>query len=66
MKKIGAITVTENNEMISNSRKALECAKSIENRLEQRLERMEVINGYVMTTDREKWKKYNEEIERFV
>lgn len=65
-KKPGAITATENKEIVSNSQKALEFVKSAENRLKRKLERIEVINGYVMTTDKKKWEKYNKERERFV
>lgn len=63
-KKPGAITATENKEIVNNSQKALECAKSSEKRLKRKLKRIEVINGYVMTTDKEKWEKYNKEKER--
>lgn len=58
-KKPGAITSTENKEIVSNSQKALDWAKSAENKLKRKLERIEVINGYVMTTDKEKWEQYN-------
>lgn len=64
--KPGAITATENKEIVNNSQKALECFKSDENKLKQKLERIEVINGYVMTTNKEKWIKYNQDRERFV
>lgn len=65
-KKPGAITSTENKEIVNNSQKALECFKSDENKLKQKLERIEVINGYVMTTNKKKWEQYNQERERFV
>lgn len=65
-KKPGAITATENKEIVNNSQKALEYAKSAENKLKRKLERIEVINGYVMTTNKKKWEKYNKERERFV
>lgn len=58
-KKPVAITATENKEIVSNSQKALECVKSAEKRLKQKLERIEVINGYVMTTNKNKWEQYN-------
>lgn len=64
--KPGAITATENKEIVNNSQKALECVKSAEKRLKRKLERIEVINGYVMTTDKKKWIKYNKDRERFV
>lgn len=63
-KKPGSITATENKEIVSNSQKSLECAKSDEKKFKRKLERIEVINGYVMTTDKEKWIKYNKERER--
>lgn len=61
-----AITATENKEIVNNSQKALECVKSAEKRLKRKLERIEVINGYVMTTNKKKWEQYNKERERFV
>lgn len=64
--KPGAITSTENKEIVNNSQKALECVKSAEKRLKRKLERIEVINGYVMTTNIDKWIKYNQQRERFV
>lgn len=64
--KPGAITATENKEIVNNSQKALDAAKSTEKRIKRKLKRIEVINGYVLTTDKKKWIKYNQERERFV
>lgn len=64
--KPGAITDTENKEIVNNSQKALDAAKSTEKRIKRKLKRIEVINGYVLTTDKKKWIKYNQERERFV
>lgn len=61
-----AITATENKEIVNNSQKALDAAKSTEKRIKRKLKRIEVINGYVLTTDKKKWIKYNQERERFV
>jgi tetrahydromethanopterin S-methyltransferase subunit B len=54
----GVVTDIEKQKLLYSSQDLLEQVKKTEKKLKKKLKRVNTTNGYIMTTDPEKWDEY--------